>query len=82
VNNDKTSPRERGAAGPHRALLRTAAVIFIFLGVMWLLTLAVLPFSSAQAGMTPDVLLEQVVFGLVPVGAGLLLYVTAPRLMD
>ena len=80
MNDDKTSPRESGAVALHRLMLRGAAIFFMGLGAVWLL-LVVLPFAT-RGGLSPIDILEQGVFGAVPVGVGMLLYKVAPHLMD
>jgi hypothetical protein len=81
--NDKTTRREtKVGSSPHRTILRTAAVLFIVFGAMAILDIAILPAMPRHPAIDVAGYVEQAAFSLAMVGAGVLLYVVAPRLMD
>jgi hypothetical protein len=71
-----------GSSSPHRVILRTAALIFIFIGAMTFLNLLVVPLVPHHPAIDAVGYIEQAIFALAVVGAGALLYSVAPNVMD
>jgi hypothetical protein len=69
-------------SSPHRTILRTAAVLFIMFGAIAILDMALLPAMPRHPSIDVAGYVEQAMFSLALVGAGVLLFIVAPRLMD